>query len=308
MTEIAVARGIWIAAPRERVWQAISSPEQIAGWLLPPALGAHLTRDADGRLLVALGPMEIPIAQFADLAPQQHLTLRSLPDQQIAATFTLRELDGGTQVSVALTGFEQFAEDARHDRLAPSAQGWERTLHNLQAVVAGAALPFPEGYVAALFGYRRETSETFAVERSIWIAAPRERVWQAVTNPADYAQWFSPGTAWQLTALEPGGKLFARDAATGAEQHTQIITQVEPPQRFALRTVPEPSGSVEVTTYAFREERGGTRLTVTNAGYALLPEDARSSSMEQNAFGFGLLLENVRAFVEGRPLPSPGGF
>jgi uncharacterized protein YndB with AHSA1/START domain len=286
----------------------MSNPEQIAGWILPPALGAQLKRDADGKLLVCMGPMELPFAQFEELAPQQRLALRSLPDQQTAATFTLDEASGGTNVTVALTGFEHFAEEARHDRIAPSAMGWERTLQNLGAAIAGAELPFPEGYVAALFGYRRETAESFAVERSIWIAAPRERVWEAVTSPAQYEQWYSPGTSWRLSALEPGGRLFAPDATTGAELHTQVITQVEPPERLVLRSEPEPSGAVEVTTYALRAERGGTRLTVTNAGYALLPEDARGGAMEQNAFGFAMMLENVQAYIEGRPLPYPGGF
>jgi uncharacterized protein YndB with AHSA1/START domain len=27
------------------------------------------------------------------------------------------------------------------------------------------------------------------VERSIWIATPRERVWQPIVNPAEIAQW-----------------------------------------------------------------------------------------------------------------------
>jgi hypothetical protein len=35
-----------------------------------------------------------------------------------------------------------------------------------------------------------------AIERSIWIAAPRERVWQAVTDPAQIVQWFAPCTTF----------------------------------------------------------------------------------------------------------------
>jgi hypothetical protein len=65
---------------------------------------------------------------------------------------------------------------------------------------------------------------------------------------------------------------------------------------------------VEVTSYTLTEEGDGTRLTITNAGYALLPADARWNAMEQNSVGFGMMLENVRAVVEGRPLPYPGGF
>lgn len=30
--------------------------------------------------------------------------------------------------------------------------------------------------------------------------------------------------------------------------------------------------------------------------------------MEQNAFGFGMMLENLQAFVDGRSLPYPQGF
>lgn len=308
MQQTTIEREIWIAMPRERVWRAVSEPEQIARWLLPPALGAGLRGDAEGRLLVSMGPMELPLARLESLDPPRQLTLRGLPDEQGAATLTLSEAGGGTQVVVQLSGFERFAEGEQDERLAPSMAGWEKTLQNLQAAVAEGELPFREGYAAALFGYRRETAERFAVERSIWIAAPRERVWQAMTDPAQMEQWFSPGTPWQLTALEVGGRLFAPDPATGEERYTQTITVSEPPHRFALRTMPAPSGAVEVTSYTLTEERGGTRLTVTNAGFQLLPAEARWSAMEQNAAGFGMMLQNVRAFVEGQPLPYPGGF
>ena len=44
MAPISVERSIWIAAPRERVWQAVVEPEQVAQWFLPPAWGAAKTR------------------------------------------------------------------------------------------------------------------------------------------------------------------------------------------------------------------------------------------------------------------------
>ncbi|NTU79950.1 MAG: hypothetical protein HGA45_11185 [Chloroflexales bacterium] len=82
----------------------MSEPEQIARWLLPPALGAQLRGDAQGRLIVDIGPMEAPLAQMEALDPLRQLTLRGLPDQQAAATLTLSEADGGTRVVVRLTG------------------------------------------------------------------------------------------------------------------------------------------------------------------------------------------------------------
>jgi uncharacterized protein YndB with AHSA1/START domain len=170
------------------------------------------------------------------------------------------------------------------------------------------ALPFPEGYVAALFGYRRESEKSFAVERSIWIAAPRERVWSAITDPVQLESWFSPGTSWNLTALEVGGRLFVPDPETGAETNVQVIQLIDPPQRFVTHSLPASPGSSEVTAYLLQEERGGTRLTITNSGYELLPDDGRWSAMEQNAFGFGMMLENLRAYLESKDLPTPSGF
>jgi uncharacterized protein YndB with AHSA1/START domain len=207
-----------------------------------------------------------------------------------------------------MTGFELLPADARQDRLAPSGSGWEKALENLKAYVDGTEIPFPEGYAAALLGYRRETTETYSIERSIWIAAPRERVWQAITDPAQLEAWYSPGTPWRLTTLAVGGRLFVPEPDTGAEQHTQVIEAVEPPQLLKLRAGPDPSGTSEGTIYSLREEQGGTRLTITNTGYESKPVDERWNAMEQNSAGFGMMLENVQAYIEGRSLPYPGGF
>jgi len=308
MDQLTVERSIWIDAPRERVWQAVTDPEHVAQWLLPPALGAQMKRDASGTFFVCMGPMEVPIAiQEAPKEPQQ-VTSRSLPDQLIATTYLLEEESGGTRVTVTMTGFEALPADAREDRIKPSGAAWEKALANLKAAVAGAELPFPEGYVAALFGYRREAKATFAVERSIWIAAPRERVWHAITDPAEIEKWFSPGTRWRLSALSVGGRLFVPNAETGAEQYTQVIERVDPPHRLVLRSAPQPPATVEITVYTLQEEHGGTRLIITHSGYELAPEEMRWSAMEQNAFGFGMMLENVKAQIEGKSLPYPGGF
>lgn len=308
MEQLSVERSIWIPAPRERVWQAVTDPEQIAQWLLPPALGARLKRDGEGTLLVCLGPMEIP---FATVELDQALwTVRTqnLPERLLTTAYQLEEQQGGTRLTVTMAGFERLPADTRQDHLEPTGTSWEKALANLHAFIAGSALPFPEGYIAALSGYRRQTKQLFAVERSIWIAAPRERVWRAITDPAQMEHWFSPGTSWQMSALEVGAKLFTPEPETGAELYTQLIQQVDPPERFAIQTIPEPSGSYQVTTYTLREEKQGTRLTVIHSGYETMPEEARWNAMEQNAFGFGMMLENVKAYIQGSELPYPQGF
>ena len=111
-----------------------------------------------------------------------------------------------------------------------------------------------------------------------------------------------------MTTLEVGGRLFVPDPETGDETNVQVIELVDPPQRFVTHSLPASPGSSEVTAYLLQEERGGTRLTITNSGYELLPDDVRWSAMEQNAFGFGMMLENLRAYMESKDLPTPSGF
>jgi uncharacterized protein YndB with AHSA1/START domain len=308
MEQIKVERSVWIDAPRERVWQAITDPAELAQWLLPPALGADMKRDANDTILVCMGGMEIPVAALEEMHAPRHLRIYGLPDHVISITYLLEEENKGTRVRVMMSGFENLPVDARQDRILPSGSAWEKSLANLNAHITGMPLPFPEGYVAALFGYRRESEKSFAVERSIWIAAPREKVWSAITDPAQLENWFSPGTSWKLTALEVGGRLFIPDPETGDETNVQVLQIVDPPEHFVTHSLPVSPGSSEVTAYLLQEERGGTRLTITNSGYEFLPDDGRWSAMEQNAFGFGMMLENLRAYVESSDLPTPGGF
>jgi len=309
MEQLTVERSIWIDAPRERVWQAVTDPEQIAQWFLPPFLGAQMKRDDSGQLLVSMGDMDIAIAALEGVDQPRQVISRGVPDRLLATTYTLEEEKGGTLVTVTMSGFESLSEDARQERLGPSGAAWEKALANLKAYIAGTELPFPQGYVAALFGYRRETKETYSVERSIWIAASRERVWQAITDPEQVEKWFSPGTQWRLSAPEVGGRLSVYNPETDSDMYVQVIELIDPPHQLITRSEPEAPGEIpHMIIWTLVEEKGGTRLMLTHAGYELKPEEVRQQNMEQNAFGFGMMLENLQAHIEGTNLPYPGGF
>lgn len=303
-----VERTIWIDTPRERVWRAITDPHELEKWFLPALPGAQLKLDDSGTLLVAMGPMEIGFAMVEGVDPQRRVTTRGLPDQLTAATYTLADQDGGTLVTVRMTGFESMPSNTASDRTAPSGAAWDKALANLKAYVEGNALPYPQGFIAALFGYRKESAAKFAIERSIWIDASRERVWEALTDPEKVERWFSPGTRWVSTGLEVGARLYSPDPETGAERYVQVMDVVEPPHRLVQHSEPPPPGSFQVTSYTLVAEKGGTRLILEHSGYAHLTEEARSNSMEQNAFGFGMMLANIKASVEGKALPNPMGF
>src|SRR5262245_41191037 len=305
MSDLTFEHSILLDAPRTRVWDAVTNPEEMTKWFLPPVLGAQMKRDERGTTFICMMGMEIPAAVLESLEPPQHVTIRGLPDRQLAASITLNEEKNGTKLTITMSGLESLPRDGAQEHLAPIRTGWDKVLANLKAYLNGAGLPFPEGYVAALFGYRRETQKTFSVERSIWIKATRQRVWEAITDPQQIQQWYSPTTPWTITALKPGGKLSSPDPENGTERYAQMIDVVEPLVRFVTRALPDLH---EATIYTLTEEGSGTRLTITNTGYEWKADDLRHQSMEQNAFGYGMVLENVRAAIGGQDLPYPFGF
>jgi uncharacterized protein YndB with AHSA1/START domain len=306
MQNTTVERSIWIAAPRQRVWDAVTEPDQVAQWFLSPQLGAQMKRDEAGKVYVCFGPMEIGVAVFDVMEPPRRATSRSLPEKQLSTHYALEEENGGTRVTITMTGFELPPTGAVEERLAPTGASWEKALANLKAFVEGKEIPHTQGFLAALFGYRREAAKKLSVERSIFIAAPRQRVWDAITDPEQIASWFSPGTQWRATGSHVGAKLSVVDPETGADTNIQTIEVVDPPHRFATRTTPPED--IMLTLWTLTEEKGGTRLTLTYSGYEDMAAEVRPDTMEQNAFGFGMMLDNLKAIVEHGELPMPGGF
>lgn len=305
MDHLNVERSIWIDAPPQRVWQAVTEPGQLAQWFLPSGLGFEMGLAEDGTLSVLMGPMSNNVARLEGLDAPRQVTIRSLPDSLLATTYSLEPDMNGTRVTVRLSGLEALPPDAAQERIEPLRRGWSKALENLKAFVEGREVPHPEGFVSSVYGYRRESPQVLAVERSIWIDASRERVWQAITDPAQIAQWFSPGTEWRGSGLRVGGTLSVYDPETDSEMYVQVIDAVDAPRRFVTRTQDEPA---HVTIWTLNEEDGGTRLTLTYTGYENEPDDARHNNMEQNAFGFGMMMENLKAVIEGEALPYPGGF
>ncbi len=304
-----LTRSQLISAPRAQVWQAVTDPDQLVKWLAPSLPGAQMTLDADGRLAVLMGPMAIDLVTLHIVTPQREAAMRGLPDQLLTTTYTLADEGAGTRLTVSLTGLEALPAAARADRLGLAGAAWEQTLQNLAAHLAGTDLPFPQAYVGPLLGFWRAPEKQLAIERSIWINAPRARVWQALIDPQQFQAWFSPTTPWVLTAAAVGGRFYVVDPGTKAELYLSVIEVLDPPTRLVMRHPSETPGAGEKRTdYTLTEENGGTRLTLLYLGYELDEADMRWASMEQSTFGFGMMLQNIRALIAGQPLPVPSGF
>jgi uncharacterized protein YndB with AHSA1/START domain len=93
------------------------------------------------------------------------------------------------------------------------------------------------------------------IRREIVLPAPREEVWEALTEPERLADWFANGVELDL---RPGGGATFR-WSNGEERHA-TLTEVEPERRLAFEWSDE--GEVSFT---LDDDAGGTRLTVVES-------------------------------------------
>ena len=125
------------------------------------------------------------------------------------------------------------------------------------------------------------TTPLDAIERTVELDHPIDRVWRAVTEPSELAQWFPNESA--TLDVRPGGTgelvwdIDGKEFRTGVEVH-----EVVEPVRFVWSWGHEPTNTTDpVTTVEFllsAREDGGTTLLVRESGF--LDEKHRSGNTE----------------------------
>lgn len=147
------------------------------------------------------------------------------------------------------------------------------------------------------------SADTDRYEREELLAAPRERVWAALTEPDQLRQWFGTPTY----PLEPGGRgelRFRSDDGSETSEPVEVVA-VEPPHRFAFRWRPYPvdpdlptaSRASTLVELTLADAPGGTRLRIVESGFAGLPEGVRAASLRDNTAGWAEVAGNLAAFL-----------
>jgi uncharacterized protein YndB with AHSA1/START domain len=140
--------------------------------------------------------------------------------------------------------------------------------------------------------------ETLAIERSILIHAALQRVWRAITDPAELAQWYAPGCPWEIPALQPGEPIKFHNTDTDIQLAT--IEAVEPLREFTLRWQLDPMhpGLTLTNTFLLDPEDDNTRVTISQAGYESLPEGMRQEQMSMDEGAYTAIAESLKDYVE----------
>lgn len=140
-----------------------------------------------------------------------------------------------------------------------------------------------------------------AIEAEVWIAAPPERVFQALTDPRQLMQWWGQQgvyhpTDWQ-GEVRPGGQWRCEGASDsdGSPYHVSgEYVEVDPPRLVSYTWVASWSGPLKtLVRWELEPASGGTRVRLRHSGFAGAP-----AAVQGHAQGWQRVLAWVQAFLE----------
>ncbi|MGQ0704127.1 MAG: SRPBCC family protein [Gemmatimonadales bacterium] len=116
-----------------------------------------------------------------------------------------------------------------------------------------------------------------------WFDAPRQKVWEAWTDPRHVPHWMLGPEGWSMPTCEidlrPGGAWhYAWRRTDGTEMEMRgTYREVKPPERLVHTEAWGGDWPQTVNTLVLTEENGGTRMTVT---IRYPSKEARDRAME----------------------------
>ena len=144
---------VLLHAPRARVWQALTNPDELGAWFGANLAGATIAPGAHvvGRVTIP-GYEHVPFdIVIAEMAPERRFAWRWHPsaidpaadysaEPRTLVTFTLEDAPGGgTLLRVVETGFAALPADRRASAFAGNSSGWRGQLQKrLPAYLAAA--------------------------------------------------------------------------------------------------------------------------------------------------------------------------
>lgn len=154
-------------------------------------------------------------------------------------------------------------------------------------------------------------SPTDRIEKRTFLRAPQARVWQALTDSAEFGNWFGVELNGNFAAgaqVRGRTKPTAADADVAKRQEKYAgtpmafyVERIEPMRIFSFRwhpfaidsTVDYSDEPMTLVTFTLEPADGGTTLTVVESGFDRIPIERRVDAFEANDEGWGLVLQLI---------------
>jgi len=159
---------------------------------------------------------------------------------------------------------------------------------------------------------------TDRIEKKILLRAPRERVWRALSDSAEFGTWF--GVKFE-GPFKPGARMRGvivtttvnAEVAKAQQPHKGLpfeitIEQMEPERLFSFRwhpyaidrTVDYSAESTTLVVFALEDATNGVMLTVTESGFDQIPLQRRAKAFTANEGGWSLMVKVLEEYVVPR--------
>ena len=148
------------------------------------------------------------------------------------------------------------------------------------------------------------TTSTDRIEKTVTLAAPRARVWQAIADARQFGEWFRVRLDGEFAV---GATIRGYITYPGYEYITMevVVERMEPERFFSYRWhpyaidpkvdySPEPMTLVEFT---LEDAPGGTRLTIVESGFDRVPLARRAEAFRMNSDGWNEQMQNIERYV-----------
>jgi len=145
-------------------------------------------------------------------------------------------------------------------------------------------------------------TSTDRIVRTVVLRSPRSRVWQALTDPAQFGEWFGA----RLTGRFAPGQTTRGQITIPKYEHLAfevIVEQMEAERLFSWHWQPggdpdvNPAEPMTLVVFELEEVREGTRLTVTESGFDQIPVSRRSKAYRENDAGWTGQLQNITRYL-----------
>jgi uncharacterized protein YndB with AHSA1/START domain len=167
----------------------------------------------------------------------------------------------------------------RHDHAPRGAADGPDAIHTAEATDATGATEAPAS-----------TEPTRAAAGEVWIDAPPERVWRALTDARELERWFP------LLARVTPGEGGSMRMSWGAEFDEGMEIATWDPPRHLGTLWPWPKDRAVITDYHIEAEGGGTRVRVVTSGFSMDPE--WDAWVEGTNRGWAFELRSLKHYLE----------
>lgn len=158
------------------------------------------------------------------------------------------------------------------------------------------------------------SSSTDRIEKRAHLRASRERVWQALSDSAQFGAWFGMQCDGPFVAHSTvRGHIAATqvDAEVAAQQEPYVgmpvvlfIGVIEPMERLTFRWHPgadtdvdDPDAPTTEVSFHLADHEGGVLLTIVETGFDRLPAERRAKAFAENEGGWEAQLTLIAKYL-----------